>query len=68
LFEYEEWDGDAASDLGDYSSYRIGVSYFLKGHNANIKVGYESFEPDENFSGTNEDDLSTFVIGLYTTY
>jgi hypothetical protein len=67
-FEYEEWDGDADSDLGDYDSFRIGVSYFLKGHNANIKLGYESFSPDQNFTGTNEDEIETIVLGLYTTY
>lgn len=67
-FEYETWDGDADSDLGDYDSYRIGISYFFKGHNANIKLGLEKMEPDQNFSGTTEDDTTTLVLGFYTTY
>ena len=67
--EYEEWDGDAVSgDFGNYSQYRIGVSYFFKGHNANVKLGYEYTDPDENFSGTTEDDTNTIVLGFYTTY
>jgi hypothetical protein len=67
--EYEEWDGDAFSgDFGNYSQYRVGVSYFFKGHNANVKLGYEYTDPDENFSGTTEDDTNTIVLGFYTTY
>jgi hypothetical protein len=67
--EYETWDGDASgSDLGDYDSFRIGISYFFKGHNANVKLGYESFKPDEDFSGTNEDSIDTIVLGFFTTY
>jgi hypothetical protein len=67
-FEYEEWDGDADSDLGDYDSFRVGISYFIKGHNANIKLGYEKFSPDQNFTGTNEDEIETILLGFYTTY
>jgi hypothetical protein len=67
--EWETWNSDAeGSDLGSYDSYRVGVTYFLKGHNANIKAGYEQFNAKENFSGTSEDSVGSFVIGLYTTY
>lgn len=66
--EVESWSSDANNDLGSYDSYRIGISYFFKGHNANVKLGYESFEPEENFSGTNEDTIETFLLGFYTTY
>ena len=68
-FLYEEWDGDSSiNDAGDYDSFRIGVSYFFKGHNANVKVGYEKFSSDVNFSNTTEDEIETFVLGFYTTY
>jgi hypothetical protein len=67
--EYEEWDSDSFSgDFGSYSQYRVGISYFFKGHNANIKLGYEYTDPDENFAGTTEDDTNTIVLGFYTTY
>jgi hypothetical protein len=68
-FEYEEWDGDSSvNDAGDYDSFRIGISYFLKGHNANIKAGFEKWSSDVNFGGTTEDEIETFVLGFYTTY
>lgn len=66
--EYEQWDSDGANDLGSFDSYRIGLTYFIKGHNANIKAGYEVFNADENFTGTNEDSIKTFVTGLYVNY
>lgn len=65
---YESWDAEASSGKGSYDAYRIGLSYFLKGHNANLKVGYESLEADANFTGTTEDSVDTFVAGLYITY
>jgi hypothetical protein len=67
-FEMESWSSDANNDLGSYDSYRIGITYFFKGHNANVKLGFERFEPDQNFSGTNEDSIDTFLLGFYTTY
>lgn len=69
-FEYETWDGDASgsSNLGDYDSFRIGISYFFKGQNANVKLGYERFSPDDDFSGTSEDEINTVVLGFFTTY
>ncbi len=67
--EYEEWDGDALSgDLGNYNLYRVGVSYFFKGQNANVKLGFESTDLDEDYSGTTENSRNTFLLGFYTTY
>jgi hypothetical protein len=71
---YEEWDSEADStsfpltpDEGSGDSFRIGLTYFIKGHNANIKVGYEQVSSDEDII-TGEDDISTFMIGWYMTY
>jgi len=66
--EFESWDGDAASGLGDYDSFRVGITYYLKGHSANLKLGFESFKGDRNFTGTAEDTTNTLVFGVYTTY
>jgi hypothetical protein len=66
--EYETWDGDGAGGVGNYDLYRLGVSYFFKGHNANIKFGYEYADLDYDYTGTTESDRSTFVVGFYTTY
>jgi hypothetical protein len=65
---FEQWSSDAANDFGSYDSIRFGVTYFIKGHNANIKAGYEIFNSDQNISGTSEDSRGTFVVGAYVTY
>lgn len=65
---YERWHSDAAAESGSFDALRFGLSYFLKGHNANIKFGYELFKTDALISGTGEDEIKTFVTGLYLTY
>ena len=65
--EYETWDSKATDRTGDYDAYRVGVSYFFKGHNANVKAGFESFNSDINFDG-NEDSATAFILGFYVTY
>lgn len=67
-FSYEYWDSDAAGGVGDIDGYRFGLSYFLKGHNAACKIGYEIVKSDQNFTGTNDDEIDTFLVGLYVTY
>jgi hypothetical protein len=77
---YEQWDSemdatDASNflgsslleDRGTIDTFRIGLTYFIKGHNANIKIGYEKYSSDEDII-SGEDDLSTFLIGWYMTY
>lgn len=67
--EYETWDSDSPTgDFGSYDLWRLGVSYYFKGHNAAVKVGYEEASLDENYSGTTEDSRGTFVVGFYATY
>ena len=64
---YEAWESNAASGEGNYDAIRIGISYFFKGHNANVKAGFEQFNTDIPFSG-NEDSSTAFVLGFYITY
>lgn len=66
--EYETWDSAAATGQGDYDAYRVGISYYFKGQNANVKFGLESFNSDNVFSGTTEDSINTIVLGFFTTY
>jgi hypothetical protein len=61
------WASDDSDDIGSFTSYRIGVTYFFKGHNANVKIGFERFEAKENISGE-EDEINTFVTGFYVTF
>ncbi len=64
---WETWGSDAANNVGSFDALRLGFSYFMKGHNANIKAGYEILNTDWNITGT-EDKINTFVVGLYVTY
>jgi hypothetical protein len=65
---YETWDSDDSDDVGSFDTWKLGVSYFLKGHNANIKAGYEQFKSKENIGSSEEDTVGTFLVGLYVTY
>lgn len=63
-FGYEQWESDGVNDAGSWQAYRVGLSYFIKGHNANIKAGYEKVKNDT----PGEEDIDTFAIGFYMTY
>ena len=65
---FERWDSDASDDVGSWSAWRVGLSYFIKGHNANIKVGFEQFRPDENIGGTGGKNIESFLVGFYVSY
>jgi len=64
----EAWDADAQSSKGDYSLYRIGVTYFIEGQSANVKAGYEVFEADAKIGTSNDDSASTFLLGFYYNF
>jgi hypothetical protein len=65
---FERWYSDASDDVGSWSAWRAGVSYFIKGHNANIKVGFEQFRADEKIGGTADKNIESFLIGFYVSY
>lgn len=62
--EFEQWDADAPGDAGDWDAFRVGVSYFFKGHNANAKLGYEQTSNDT----PGQVDVDTFILGAYVTF
>ena len=64
---FEQWNSDAPDDTGSWDAWRAGLTYFVKGHNANIKLGYESWKSDQPFSGT-EDTINSLLLGFYITY
>ncbi|HEX9776904.1 MAG TPA: hypothetical protein VGA63_02065 [Geopsychrobacteraceae bacterium] len=66
--EYESWEAAAASGKGSYDAYRVGFSYFLAGHNANLKIGYEKMTADALIGTSREDSIETFAAGLFITY
>jgi len=65
--EFESFKSDATDDTGSYDNFRIGLTYFLDGHHANIKAGYESFKSKVALM-EEEDTIGSFVLGFYTTY
>ncbi len=66
---YETWDSDSADNDGSWDAAKIGITYFLKGHNANIKLGYEAFTSDKPLiAGGTEDSINTLILGFYITY
>jgi len=65
--EVEVWSSDADDDTGNATQFRIGITRFLKGHNANVKAGFEVTTADVPIIGT-EDTTNAFVLGLHTTY
>ncbi len=71
--EYEKFSSDATGDFGSYKTFRVGLSYYMEGQNANIKVGFEQFKSDTpltyNTDGDPvEDTVNSFVIGFFTNY
>jgi len=73
---YETFDSDATADedgkLGKFTQFRVGLTYFLEGQHANIKLGYESYKSDRPFYGAGDDEtadtINTITLGFYTTY
>lgn len=65
---YGSWDTDASDSEGSFSYWQVGLSYFFRGQNANIKAGYEFFNSDENIGTSDEDDIGTFLLGFYVTF
>lgn len=64
---FEMWSSDATDDTGNVTQFRAGVTRYLKGHNANIKAGYEMTKGDNPILGM-EDSVDAFVLGFFTTY
>ncbi|MFO7609669.1 MAG: hypothetical protein R6X35_10815, partial [Candidatus Krumholzibacteriia bacterium] len=72
---YEMWGSDADENgagqtPGDFTTLRAGVTYYFEGHNANVKLGFESFSPDvPMMAGAEEiDSINTITLGFFTTY
>jgi hypothetical protein len=66
---YESWYSDASDDLGSWSAWRVGLTYFIKKHNANIKAGFEQFRSDQHIGRISDDkNIESFLIGFYVSY
>lgn len=65
--EFEMWSSDSDTDVGNYTAFRLGLTYYIEGQNANIKVGYENVSTDVPITG-DEDSMNTFILGTFITY
>ena len=72
---YEMWGSDADENgagqtPGDFTTLRAGVTYYFEGHNANIKLGFETFSPDVpmTIDGVEEDSINSITLGFFTNY
>ncbi|MBC15422.1 MAG: porin [Desulfovibrio sp.] len=65
---FEGWDSDSADNTGSFNSYKIGLNYYIKGHNAKLSAGYERFVSKTDIGSTNQDTIDTFMLGAYITY
>lgn len=73
-FEFESFASDADEGPngtpGDYMSYHVGVTYFIDGQHANVKLGFQSKTTDVPVmvGGSEEDTINTITLGFFTTY
>jgi hypothetical protein len=65
---YEQWNTEADDDLGSFDAVRAGLTYYIKGHNAKVSLGYERFMADNAIAGSDEDAINTVIFGAYVTY
>jgi hypothetical protein len=68
---YEEW--FATNQLGRWHAFRVGLTYFFKGQNANVKLGYERIDTsqdigDSQTDNSGKDSINSVVLGLYLTF
>lgn len=66
--EWEFWDSDHEAGKGSYDMYRVGVTYYILGQQANIKAGFEQVRADAPLKDSNEDTIDTAVVGVYLNY
>ncbi len=67
---YEQWQSDGENNIGSYSGFRIGATYQLWQHKANVKFGYEQIDADQPFSNSlgETTELGTFAAGIFITF
>ena len=67
---FEAWHSDAEDKAGSYDALRLGLTYFINGQKANVKLGYELTKAKHAFSTVNGNDesLATVALGFFITF
>jgi hypothetical protein len=60
--EYETWTSKCATDQGDYTLARVGLTYLIDGHKTNLKVGFERFAGKTGTTTTKQDSV---IAGVF---
>jgi hypothetical protein len=68
---YETW--FATNSLGRWRAYRMGLTYFLRGQNVNLKIGYERVDTTKDIGTSDDvnsgkDNINTLVAGLFISF
>ncbi len=73
--EYEAFTSDAdeaanGATEGNSTSFRVGLTYYIDGQHANIKLGYEGRKMDMAgaVGDSDEDTMDTITLGFFTNY
>ena len=65
---YEDWSSNAPEDVGAYDLVRVGATYYIKGHNAKMKGGYERLNTGAPIGKTGETAVDSIVVGMFLMY
>lgn len=65
---YESWDTSHPDDAGGFRAARLGLNYYLRGHNAKLYAGYELFLAEEDIADTDDKTMHTVLAGVSLYY
>jgi len=65
---YQTWEKETLKDRKNFNTWQLGLSYFLKGHNANIKIGFERFKADTELPDADKDAIDTILTEFCISY
>jgi len=65
---YQIWKKNSLYKNGTFNTWQLGMSYFIKGHNANITIGYERFNADAESADAGDDTIDWILTGFSISY
>jgi len=66
---YQRWEKNIPDAGESCNTWQLGLSYFIKGHTANIKIGYERFKTDaDSAEAADKDAIDTILTEFCISY